>query len=149
MLSMFIQNLEKAAAKLEPSMKVVLSQKKIRTESLLGWEHEKFHLKKINAITISSAESPSLVKSSMLDVKDIVDAENLGTKTRIIAEALAASLYNVTEVGTAFSGSLGVSEESVQSLLEFVTSQPRSAQLLAGKQNKFVQSLRSVLARLV
>lgn len=42
----------------------------------------------------------------MLDVKDNVDVENLAAKTRVIAEALAASLYNVTEVGTAFSGSL-------------------------------------------
>lgn len=147
MLHLFIQNLKKAAAHLEPGIKVEVSQKKIRTESLLGWEHEKFHLKKINAITLSSAESPSLVKSSMLDVKDNVDVENLGAKTRIVAEALAASLYNVTEVGTAFSGSLGVSDESMGSLLEFITNQPRSAQLLAGRQNKFVQSLRSVLAR--
>ncbi|CAL8129212.1 unnamed protein product [Orchesella dallaii] len=147
MLNTFINNLKKAAAHLEPSFTVEVVQRKIRTENLLSWEHEKFHLKKINAITISSSESPSLVKSSMLDVKDNVDTENLAAKTRIVAEALAASLYNVTEVGTAFSGSLGVSDESVNSLLEFVTSQPRSAQLLAGKQNKFVQSLRNVLAR--
>ncbi|ODM97538.1 Nicalin-1 [Orchesella cincta] len=147
MLNTFINNLKKAAIHLEPSLTVEVIQRKIRTENLLSWEHEKFHLKKINAITISSSESPSLVKSSMLDVKDNVDTENLAAKTRIVAEALAASLYNVTEVGTAFSGSLGVSDESVNSLLEFVTSQPRSAQLLAGKQNKFVQSLRNVLAR--
>lgn len=41
---------------LEPTLKIEISQKKIRTENLLAWEHEKFHLKKINAITLSSAE---------------------------------------------------------------------------------------------
>lgn len=32
-------------------------------------------------------------------------------------------------------------------MLDFIGSQPRSAQLLAFKNNKFVQSLRSLLAR--
>lgn len=69
-LLFIFQNLKKAAEKLEPSLTVEISQKKIRTENLLAWEHEKFHLKKINAITLSSAEvrtlpipPPSVTKS--------------------------------------------------------------------------------------
>jgi hypothetical protein len=42
-----------------------------------------------------------------------------------------------------------VSEDSISSMLDFVTSQPRSAQLLAFKNNKFVQSLRGLLARYI
>jgi len=114
---------------------------------LLSWEHEKFHLKKINAITISSVETPSAIKSSILDSLDNLDVKALALKTHIIAEALAASIYNVSGIGTAFSGSLSVSENSIDSMLDFVGSQPRSAQLLAFKNNKFVQSLRSLLAR--
>jgi hypothetical protein len=51
-----MQNLKEAASILAPELKVEIIQKKIRTENLLSWEHEKFHLKKINAITLSSVE---------------------------------------------------------------------------------------------
>jgi len=50
------QNLIEGTKKLYPEMKVDLVQRKVRTEGLLSWEHEKFHLKKINAITLSSYE---------------------------------------------------------------------------------------------
>ncbi|CAG7838339.1 unnamed protein product [Allacma fusca] len=85
--------------------------------------------------------------TSLLDTKENIDVDDLVIKTHVIAEALAASIYNVSGNGPAFSGSLAVSKTSVSSMLDFIVSEPRSAQLLASKNNKFVQSLRSALAR--
>ena len=147
MLHTFVQNLITLGKELYPEMKIELVPKKVRSESLLSWEHEKFRLKKMSSLTLSSYNSPNLLKLSLLDTKDNVNVNDLAKKAHLIAETIAASIYNVTGIGTAFSGSLNVSRTSILSTLEFIASQPRSAQLLAGKQNKFVQSLRSLLAR--
>jgi hypothetical protein len=85
---------------------VELIQRKVKTENLLAWEHEKFHLKKINAVTLSSHQESSEIKPSLLDTKENVDIEDLAIKTHVIAEALAASIYNVSGHGPVFSGSL-------------------------------------------
>jgi hypothetical protein len=42
----------------------------------------------------------------MLDTLENVDVKVLALKTYVIAEALSASIYNVSGIGTAFSGSL-------------------------------------------
>jgi hypothetical protein len=147
MLHTYIKNLKEISSKLYPDMTVEVIQRKVKTENLLSWEHEKFHLKKINAITLSSHRESSDIVASLLDTKENVDLDDLVRKTHVIAEALAASIYNVSGTGPAFSGSLAVSKTSVSSMLDFIVSEPRSAQLLATKQNKFVQSLRSALGR--
>jgi len=147
MLNTFVQNLIKGTEKLYPEIQVEVVPKKIRTDSLLSWEHEKFILKKINAVTLSSHSSPDFTRSSLLDVKGIEDVNDLAKKVHTIGEAVAASIFNVSGIGTAFSGSLSVSEESISSIFDYVSSEPRSAQLLATKQNKFVQSLRALLGR--
>jgi hypothetical protein len=147
MLHTFVQNLITLGKELYPEMKIELVPKKVKTENLLSWEHEKFRIKKLNSLTLSSYNSPNLLKLSLLDTKDKVNINDLAKKVHLIAETIAASIYNVSGIGTAFSGSLNVSKTSILSTLGFVASQPRSAQLLATKQNKFVQSLRSLLAR--
>lgn len=39
---------------LYPEMKIELVPRKVKTESLLSWEHEKFRIKKMNSLTLSS-----------------------------------------------------------------------------------------------
>ena len=51
-------------------------------------------------------QESSEIQPSLLDTKESVDVEDLLSKTNLIAEALAASIYNVSGTGPAFSGSL-------------------------------------------
>jgi len=63
-------------------------------------------------------QSSSSVKSSILDTKENIDPKALALKTHVIAEALAASIYNVSGIGTSFSGSLVCDDYFVFNLLK-------------------------------
>lgn len=47
------------------------------------------------------------------------------------------------------SDNLGVEIESLKNLMDFISMQPRSAQLLSEKNNPFVHSLKEILAKYV
>jgi hypothetical protein len=52
------------------------------------------------------SQDPEQLKSSLLDTRETVNVDDLAKKTHAVAEALAASIYNVSGIGTAFTGSL-------------------------------------------
>ncbi|CAG7829932.1 unnamed protein product, partial [Allacma fusca] len=81
----YIKNLKEISSKLYPDLLVEVIQRKVKTENLLSWEHEKFHLKKINAITLSSHRESSDIRTSLLDTKENIDVDDLVIKTHVIA----------------------------------------------------------------
>ncbi|XP_063609574.1 BOS complex subunit NCLN-like [Penaeus indicus] len=85
-------------------------------------------------------------RGSILDTPDSVDVDALTRNTAVIATSLLQHIYN-TSVDEIFSEGLDVTRESVQSWLDLMSSQPRSPQLLSGKNNPLVSTLHQVLSR--
>ncbi|KAG8228412.1 hypothetical protein J437_LFUL003885 [Ladona fulva] len=75
------------------------------------------------------------------------NAEVLIKNARVIAEALALVMYNLSTEHQIFSNSLGVDPSSLDAWVDYLSSQPRSAQLLASKQNPLVLTLQDAMSR--
>ncbi|XP_007554315.1 nicalin-1 [Poecilia formosa] len=120
-----------------PWVKVGLVHKKINlVESTVAWEHERYSLRRIQAFTLSHVEDPkSELRGSVLDTMSQVDFRKLKRNGIIIAEALARYMYNLSDKGSprdiqVFKGQLDFQDSHMSSLMSFLTSVPRSAQLL-------------------
>lgn len=105
-------------------------------EQFLAWEHERYSMKRIAAFTLSSLESytdpirttifsehtsKSTLQDSVLD-KEILD--NLQINTKILAETLAAYIFNINidstdeaETGEIFTGTMAIKPSNIQPYL--------------------------------
>uniref|UniRef100_A0A3B3YAX5 Nicalin n=1 Tax=Poecilia mexicana TaxID=48701 RepID=A0A3B3YAX5_9TELE len=133
----FIEQLEEVVSSRFPWVKVELVHKKINlVESTVAWEHERYSLRRIQAFTLSHVEDPkSELRGSVLDTMSQVDFRKLKRNGIIIAEALARYMYNLSDKGSprdiqVFKGQLDFQDSHMSSLMSFLTSVPRSAQLL-------------------
>lgn len=136
--AIFFNGLKEVSEKY-PEMKLEGVHKKINLgDSLLAWEHERYSIKRMPAFTLSSLKThKDMTRSSVLDVRQNVDIDRLVRNTKLVAEALAGQIYNITP-GEVFADSLQVSKESLEFWLDYLSSQPRSAQLLGSKDNALV-----------
>ncbi|TRZ03332.1 hypothetical protein DNTS_027489 [Danionella cerebrum] len=159
-----LKELEAVASLQEPSLRFSMVHKKINlADDTLAWEHERFGIRRLPAFTLSRLESPrSPARLSIMDTRSVsgageasegphVDLEKLSRNTKVIAEALARVLYNLTEKGVSgdqqiFTEQMGVQEDQLASLLDFLTAQPRAAQLL-DKDSSVVTTLEHQLQR--
>lgn len=142
----FYQALETAGSELGVAVDMV--HKKINLqEDTQAWEHEKFSMRKLPAFTLSRLENTKTrERGSILDTVGSVDVSTLTKHTNTIATALLTVIYN-NSVHDILEDGLRVSEESISSWLSLMASQPRSPQLLAGKNNPLVKTLESTLKR--
>lgn len=127
----FLKGLETAAN--YSNTKYELVHKKINLASeILAWEHERFSLNKIPAMTISHFQSyKDTDRASMTDTIDTVDKRILIKNIRLILKAIAQFAYKSEEtVENLIRGDLDVSDEFVMSWLEEVCKTSRSASLL-------------------
>ncbi|XP_040276789.1 nicalin-like [Bufo bufo] len=105
-------------------------------ENILAWEHKQFSLRRLPAFTVSHLDShKNGLKNTILDTRSRVDVKKLRRNTEILCEALARFLYKDTMKNTPrnvrlFQGDLGVQEERLSAVLDWLTSQPRAAQLI-------------------
>ncbi|CAL8308367.1 unnamed protein product [Lota lota] len=148
-----LKELETVVASQYPELKFSMVHKKINlADDTLAWEHERFGIRRLPAFTLSHLPSHRLAqRSSIMDVRPHVDLRKLSRNTKVVAEALARVIYNLTEKGAPedlqiFTEQMQVQEEQLSSVVDWLTAQPRAAQLL-DKDSSVVSTLEHQLGR--
>ncbi|XP_007552780.1 BOS complex subunit ncln isoform X2 [Poecilia formosa] len=163
-----LKELETVVASQHPEVKFSMVHKKINlADDMLAWEHERFGIRRLPAFTLSHLPSHrSAQRSSIMDVRSVspssrhgageppagphVDVSKLSRNAKVVAEALARVIYNLTEKGA--SGDLQifteqmVQEEHLSAVVDWLTAQPRAAQLV-DKDSSVVSTLEYHLSR--
>ncbi|XP_027709044.1 nicalin isoform X1 [Vombatus ursinus] len=149
----FLRELEMVAASQFPEVSFSMVHKKINlAEDMLAWEHERFAIRRLPAFTVSHLESHrDGLRNSIMDVRSRVDSKTLTRNTRIIAEALTRVIYNLTKKGTpadlqVFTEQMQIQQEQIDSVMDWLTNQPRAAQLV-DKDSTFLNTLEYYLSR--
>ncbi|XP_045595457.2 BOS complex subunit NCLN isoform X1 [Procambarus clarkii] len=142
----FFQALEEAGAAAGVGVEMVHRKINLQ-EDTQAWEHEKYSMRRLPAFTLSRLSGPKTgERGSILDTPENVDLTVLTRNTMVVATALLRHIYN-TSVDGIFDNGLAVTKKSIKSWLDLLTSQPRSPQLLSGKNNPFVSTLHQILTR--
>lgn len=104
--SLFFKHLKQASDKF-PSVTVDGVHKKINLgEDVLAWEHERYSIRRLPAFTLSSLKGHrDAFRGTILDTRENLDMDRLVQNTRVVAEALAGQIYNLSVDGI-FEGSL-------------------------------------------
>uniref|UniRef100_A0A7N9C8W8 Nicalin n=1 Tax=Macaca fascicularis TaxID=9541 RepID=A0A7N9C8W8_MACFA len=136
-----------------PEVRFSMVHKRINlAEDVLAWEHERFAIRRLPAFTLSHLESHrDGQRSSIMDVRSRVDSKTLTRNTRIIAEALTRVIYNLTEKVSpcympVFTEQMQIQQEQLDSVMDWLTNQPRAAQLV-DKDSTFLSTLEHHLSR--
>ncbi|XP_068568927.1 BOS complex subunit ncln isoform X5 [Cebidichthys violaceus] len=131
-----LKELELVAASQYPEVKFSMVHKKINlADDMLAWEHERFGIRRLPAFTLSHLPSHRLAQRfSIMDSRPHVDVEKLSRNTKLVAEALARVIYNLTEKGAPgdlqiFTEQM-VQDEQLSAVVDWLTAQPRAAQLV-------------------
>ncbi|XP_054458175.1 BOS complex subunit ncln isoform X3 [Anoplopoma fimbria] len=132
-----LKELELVAASQYPEVKFSMVHKKINlADDMLAWEHERFGIRRLPAFTLSHLPSHRAAQRfSIMDVRPHVDVQKLSRNTKLVAEALARVIYNLTEKGAPgdlqiFSEQMQVQDEQLSAVVDWLTAQPRAAQLV-------------------
>ncbi|KAG7230742.1 hypothetical protein INR49_019556 [Caranx melampygus] len=163
-----LKELEMVVSSQYPEVKFSMVHKKINlADDMLAWEHERFGIRRLPAFTLSHLPSHRLAqRSSIMDVRSVspssrhgageppagphVDVKKLSRNTKVVAEALARVIYNLTEKGAPgdlqiFTEQM-VQEEQLSAVVDWLTAQPRAAQLV-DKDSNVVSTLEYHLGR--
>ncbi|KAM8875710.1 BOS complex subunit ncln isoform 4-T4 [Spinachia spinachia] len=148
-----LKELELVAASQYPEVKFSMVHKKINlADDMLAWEHERFGIRRLPAFTLSHLPSHRLAQRfSIMDVRSVspssrhgageppagphVDVKKLSRNTKLVAEALARVIYNLTDKGAPgdlqiFTEQMQVQDEQQSAVVDWLTAQPRAAQLV-------------------
>ncbi|XP_075536169.1 BOS complex subunit ncln [Dermacentor variabilis] len=150
--SNLFNELQRVSSILSPAMRVSMVHKKINlADETLAWEHERFSMRRLPAFTVSHLPSHrSSSRSSIFDTRDKVEKSTLARNVKVIAEALARILYNVTDNESSlevFRDSLGLQEDYLSAWVDTLSSEPRGAQLMAKGKAPLVSMLEQGLSR--
>ncbi|XP_074523832.1 BOS complex subunit ncln isoform X1 [Halichoeres trimaculatus] len=158
-----LKELEMVVSSQYPEVKFSMVHKKINlADDMLAWEHERFGIRRLPAFTLSHLQSHRVAqRSSIMDVRSVspsshygageppagphVDVQKLSRNTKVVAEALARVIYNLTEKGAPgdlqiFTEQMQVQEEQLSAVVDWLTAQPRAAQLV-DKDSSLVSTL--------
>lgn len=133
----FLKELEMIISTQFPEVKFSMVHKKINlAEDTLAWEHERFAIRRLPSFTVSHLDGHrSGHRNSVLDLSCKVDSEVLARNTLILAEALTRVIYNLTDKGASsdlqiFTQQMQIQKEQLEAVMQWLTSQPRAAQLV-------------------
>lgn len=125
-------------------------------DDFLAWEHERVSIRRLPGFTLSALPNHKLSgRRSMTDARSSVDVEVLRRNIGILVEALAADVYSLperdAEAGTPSptvlsEGFPGLDSSLVASELDFISSSPRSQQML-DKESQVVQMLNLTMSK--
>jgi len=136
--ALFYRELKIATDKFSSSAVEGIHKKINLADELLAWEHERYSIRRLPAFTLSAIKShKDMSRSSISDVKDTVNMDNLHQTTQVIVNALASFVYNISSADI-FDTSLKVERSFLQAWIDFLTSQARSPQFLATKDNSLL-----------
>ncbi|XP_047443293.1 nicalin-1 isoform X3 [Mugil cephalus] len=148
-----LKELEMVVSSQYPEVKFSMVHKKINlADDMLAWEHERFGIRRLPAFTLSHLPSHRVAqRSSIMDVRPHVDVRKLSRNTKVVAEALARVIYNLTEKGAPgdlqiFTEQMQVQDEQLSAVVDWLTAQPRAAQLV-DKDSSVVSTLEYHLGR--
>lgn len=146
-----LTNLQSVSETFYPNVNFSMIHKKINlADDLLAWEHERFSMRRIAAASISHLEShQDMYRTSILDDRSRVESDKLTRNIKIIAEALGRHLFDMnadSPTQEIFTDALGVNSESIRSWVDYLSSQPRAAQLMT-KDTPVMQTLEQTLSR--
>ncbi|XP_072397376.1 BOS complex subunit NCLN [Diabrotica undecimpunctata] len=141
--SQFYKELKSAASNIQPSASVEGVHKKINlADDILGWEHERFSIRRLPAFTISTLKTHrDFRKSTIMDTWGNLNMERLVKNTNIVAEALARHIYGES-YESVFGSSLKISRKNIESWANTISSEARSPQLISTKDNPLVASFK-------
>ncbi|XP_039622695.1 nicalin-1 isoform X1 [Polypterus senegalus] len=150
---MLLRELETVVTSQYPDIKFSMVHKKINlADDTLAWEHERFGIRRLPAFTLSHLESHrSAHRNSIMDVRSKVDVKKLARNTKIVAEALARVIYNLTEKSAPrdlqiFTEQMQVQEQQLSAVIDWLTSLPRAAQLI-DKDSSVISTLEYIMGR--
>lgn len=122
----------KKASELMGNKNMSMVHKKIKLSAdTLAWEHERFSIRKLPAVTLSSFDRhDGNARFSVLDQRNTVDDQILVQNIKILNEAVMRYIYDIkNEVDSPISnGEFGVHKEHVSAWLDYLTSEPRPEQ---------------------
>lgn len=143
--------IESYNSKTEDNVSLEGIHKKINlADESLAWEHERYSIRRLPAVTISSLRShDNPLRASILDINDNKKLDRLHRNTKLVGEALARRIYNLnsTEI---LSTPVAVSKNSLNVWFNYLTSQSRSVPILSDTKNTnnpLVNSLHDYMQR--
>nr|CAH7736006.1 unnamed protein product [Callosobruchus chinensis] len=141
--SVLFKELKAVAAERFPHTGVDGVHKKINlADDILGWEHERYSIRRLPGFTLSSLKNhKNFQRSTMFDTKDSLNTKIIADNSKIIAEGLARHIYGIS-LGNVLGKSWDVNETHIEAWLNYLSTQPRSPQLLSDKDNVLVNSLK-------
>ncbi|CAJ0962717.1 unnamed protein product, partial [Mesorhabditis belari] len=87
---------ERFLQRLRATQNIEIVAKKISVNQLLSWEHERFNIKRLAAVTVSRYPShEEHIRHSLLDTPEQIDKEQLNNAIRSLAEAVLGYLLNL------------------------------------------------------
>uniref|UniRef100_A0A2K6NVK1 Nicalin n=1 Tax=Rhinopithecus roxellana TaxID=61622 RepID=A0A2K6NVK1_RHIRO len=143
----FLRELETVAAHQFPEVRFSMVHKRINlAEDVLAWEHERFAIRRLPAFTLSHLESHrDGQRSSIMDVRSRVDSKTLTRNTRIIGCPLLSPQGTPPDMPV-FTEQMQIQQEQLDSVMDWLTNQPRAAQLV-DKDSTFLSTLEHHLSR--
>ncbi|XP_022103016.1 nicalin-like isoform X2 [Acanthaster planci] len=148
------KELETVSNSLYPSVNFSMIHKKINlADDLLAWEHERFSMRRLPAASLSHLKiHRDEYRTSILDDRSRVDVDVLARNVKIIAEALGRHIYGISKNSLdkqpeIFVDGMGVNRDFLASWVNYLSTNPRPAQLMVSKDQPVLSTLEQTLSK--